>query len=370
MPSQVTNYKCPNCTGPLHFVGASGKLECDFCGSQFDIADFEPKMSEAEAKAQDAFQKARDREAADAGGWDASDLSGDWGADAAGMRTYSCPSCGAELICDETTAATSCPYCGNNTIVPGQFAGGLKPDLVVPFKLDKKAAMEGLKRHYKGKPFLPSSFTDGNHVQEIKGVYVPFWLFDGVADADVSFEATRSHVHTSGDYEITTTEHFRVRRAGKVAFEKVPVDGSSKMPDDLMDSIEPYDYGDLAEFTMAYLPGYLADRYDVDAKASAPRADERCTNSAVQMLSETVMGYDHVSETGRTVRLERGKVRYALMPVWLLSTKWEGKDFLFAMNGQTGKMVGDLPMSWGKFWRTFFLIAAPIAAAMAAFLYR
>ena len=181
MPTQVTNYQCPACTGPLHFVGSSGKLECDYCGSKFDVSEIEALYAEKEQKASDAQKAAEEKSAQTAStdtGWDTSGLSGDWGQDAAGMKSYSCPSCGAELICDESTAATSCPYCGNPSVVPGQFTGSLKPDFVLPFKLSKDDAVKALKAHYKGKPFLPRAFTAENHVQEIKGVYVPFWMFD------------------------------------------------------------------------------------------------------------------------------------------------------------------------------------------------
>ena len=176
MPTQVTNYQCPACTGPLHFVGSSGKLECDYCGSKFDVSEIEALYAEKEQKASDAQKAAEEKSAQTAStdtGWDTSGLSGDWGQDAAGMKSYSCPSCGAELICDESTAATSCPYCGNPSVVPGQFTGSLKPDFVLPFKLSKDDAVKALKAHYKGKPFLPRAFTAENHVQEIKGVYVP-----------------------------------------------------------------------------------------------------------------------------------------------------------------------------------------------------
>ena len=137
MPTQVTNYQCPACTGPLHFVGASGKLECDYCGSTYDVAEIEALYAEKEAKAAETQQKEEQKQAAkkqeaDGDGWDTSDMSDDWGDDADAMRAYSCPSCGAELICDETTAATSCPYCGNPTVVPGKFAGALKPEYVLP----------------------------------------------------------------------------------------------------------------------------------------------------------------------------------------------------------------------------------------------
>ena len=375
MPAQVTNYQCPACTGPLHFVGASGKLQCDYCGSVYNIADIEALMAEKDAKASDAFQKENAKNKQDnknknnnnGDNWDTSGLNQNWNED--GLHSYNCPSCGAELICDASTAATSCPYCGNPTIVPGQFSGTLKPDFVIPFKLDQKAAEATLKKHYKGRPFLPSAFTSQNHIEKIQGVYVPFWLYDGVADADAEFHATRSSSHREGDYEVTVTRHFDVRRAGDIRFEKVPVDASSKMPDDHMDSIEPYDYQDLKTFSTAYLPGYLADRYDVSVQDCAKRADKRCENTALQELENTVTGYDSVSITRSNIRLRRGKVSYALMPVYMLNTKWGGKDFLFAMNGQTGKMVGDLPISWGKFWLTFAAIAAPLGALIYWLLY-
>ena len=367
MPAQVTNYQCPGCTGPLHFVGASGKLECDYCGATYDVAEIEALYAEKEEKAAAAQQAAEEKaakkkEAAADGDWDTSGFSDDWGEEADGMKAYSCPSCGAELLCDASTAATSCPYCGNPTVVPGQFSGELRPDYIIPFKLSKEDAVKALKAHYKGKIFLPKSFTNENHVQEIRGVYVPFWMFDGKADGNAHYEATRSHSYVSGDYEITETEHYEVYRAGSVSFEMVPVDASSKMPDDHMDSIEPYDYEDMNAFSTAYLPGFLADKFDVTAEDSRQRADSRCAGTLRSALEKTVSGYETCSARESNTTIKRGKVHYALMPVWMLNTKWHGKDFLFAMNGQTGKFVGDLPVDKGRYWAMFFAIAVPLSA--------
>ena len=161
MASKITNYQCPACTGPLHFVGGSGKLECDYCGSSFTVAEIEALYAEKEAAAAEAAAKEEEKAAQEEGSWEIPPES-DWGEDAAHMRAYSCPSCGAELICDETTAATSCPYCGNPTIVPGQFAGALRPDYVIPFKLDHEAAKKALKEHYRKNPFLPKVFSQAN----------------------------------------------------------------------------------------------------------------------------------------------------------------------------------------------------------------
>lgn len=381
MPTQVTNYQCPACTGPLHYSAKSGKLACDYCGSSFDVAEIEAlyarKEAEAAAAKQAADAKAEAAQAAKAeaaeaaaasGGWDTSDLSRDWGAEADGLRVYSCPSCGAELICDQSTAATACPYCGNPAIVPGQFSGALRPDYILPFRLSKDDAVQALRAHYKGKPFLPRSFTSANHIEQIQGVYVPFWLFDGGAEGAASYRASNTNVFETGDYEITETRHYHVVRAGSLAFEKIPVDASSKMPDDHMDSIEPFDYAQLRPFSTAYLPGYLADKYDVTIDDSRDRADTHCRETLAQALRDTVTGYGACVTEREDIALRRGKVHYALLPVWMLSTKWRGQDFLFAMNGQTGKLVGDLPTDRGRFWGMFAAIAAPLTVALTAIL--
>ena len=365
MPTETVNYQCPACTGPLQFSGASGKLECEYCGSSFDVAQIEalygtktevPEPAEAPESAEDQPLPE------DNTPWDDSGLSEDWGEDGKGMKSYVCPSCGAELICDATTAATSCPYCGNPTVVPGQFSGALKPDFVLPFKLSREDAIAALKRHYKGKPLLPSAFTADNQIEKIQGVYVPFWMFDGTAEGRVQYQATRIHTRRQGEFEITETDHFHVLRAGSMTFEKIPVDASSKMPDDYMDSIEPFDYSDLKPFSTAYLPGFLADKYDVSAADSSRRADQRCEGSLLSALNGTVMGYSTCIPVNQSVSLHRGKVHYAMLPVWMLSTQWNGKNYLFAMNGQTGKLVGDLPISWKKLAGWFAAIAVPLIA--------
>ncbi len=371
MPTQVTNYQCPACTGPLQFDASTGRVTCEYCGSAFDIAQIEALYAEKEAKAaqaqaeaeakQEQAQTKDDPASADDTGWDMSGLNEDWGADAQGMRAWLCPSCGAELICEETTAATSCPYCGNPTVVPGQFAGALKPDYVIPFKLKKADAVAALKRHYQGRPFLPKAFKEENHVQEIMGIYVPFWLFDGEAGGDMVFDATRSRTFRSGEYRITQTDHFDIYRSGSVSFSRIPVDASRKMPDDYMDSIEPFDYSEMKEFSTAYLPGYMADKYDVTAEESGRRADRRAEATAADSMRDSVMGYGTVIERQRKIRLRRGAVKYALLPVWILNTQWEGQKYLFAMNGQTGKMVGKLPVDKKKRWGIFAAVYAATA---------
>ncbi len=375
MPSQITNYQCPACTGPLRYDGASGKLCCDFCGSSFSVKEIEALYQDKLDQAAQASvqQQAKEEAAAQAAAQAAAEYSEEaaWADEQAqaGMKAYICPSCGAELICDATTAATSCPYCGNPTVVPGQFHGMLKPDYILPFKLDKEAAKLALRNFYKGKRLLPKAFTEENHIEEIKGVYVPFWLFDGQGDADLRFNATKVRSYRSGDYQVTVTDHFDVRRAGTVDFSRIPADSSRKMPDAHMDAIEPFDYSELKPFSTAYMPGFLAERYDVDVEECEKRARLRAANTTEQIVASTVKGYSSATPIGKNVLMRRSAVKYVMLPVWLLSTRWNGKSFLFAMNGQTGKLIGDLPVSMGRYWGWFAAIAGPLAAFLAGLLF-
>ena len=286
--------------------------------------------------------------------------------DSEAMRAYNCPACGAQLMVDAVTAVTSCPYCGNNAVLPGQLSDLLKPDYVIPFKLDKNAAVEALKKYYRGKKLLPNGFTDGNHLEEVQGVYVPFWLYSGKGTADVTFNARNITTWADRKNNYVKTDHYRLHRAGHMDYKLVPVDGSTKMPDTHMDAIEPYDYSELTPFSVAYLPGYLTDRYDQDAQVCDERARNRVGNTCVEAMQETATGYMEIDVASQSSGVEWSNIAYALLPVWMLHTKWEGEDFLFAMNGQTGKLIGDLPVDGRKKMKYTMMIFLPLAAVLAA----
>lgn len=350
MAEQITAYQCPNCNGPLHYDPKLKKLKCDNCGSTFTTEEIDHFYEKKNAEAVSVDAEKKQAETAETLQWSSDE--------AKHLRAYNCPSCGAQIITDETTGASSCPYCGNPTIVPAQFEGSLKPDYVIPFELTKDDAVNRLKEFYHGKPLLPKAFRNDNHIEEIKGMYVPFWLYDGDAHVHVRAHTTRVHTRTTSKEEITTTEHYLVIRDGNVKYHNVPADASSKMPDDFMDSIEPYDFRKMVPFQMSYLPGYLADRYDVTSEDDADRAKTRMTNTAIQEARDTIIGYASYLPEEETVRISSQGVHYAFLPVWMLSTRYHGKNYLFAMNGQSGKMIGDdLPTDTGKAFLYFILIA-------------
>lgn len=349
MAQQVTDYICPTCSGAMAFDAASGKVKCEYCGSAYEVEEIKALYADKNKAAVEQSKTAT----ADVM-WDAAD----------GMKAYKCQACGAEMVCDDTTAATSCPYCGNPTVMPQQFTGMLKPKYVIPFKVDKNQAIDKLKEYYKGKKLLPNNFTRQNMIEEIKGVYVPFWLYSGTVEGDLSYEGRQTEEKKTATERIETTKHYDVRRKGTVAFEKIPTDASTIMPDDLMDSIEPYDYKDLKPFEMEYLPGYLADKYDVSKEDSLKRARNRAEASTIDAIGDTLDNYDSVSEkrSQRQIRYMSEKQEYALMPVWLLGTRWHNENCMFAMNGQTGEMTGNLPVDNGKRLAWILGVMLPIFA--------
>ena len=351
MANESVNYQCPACGGPLHFSSAEQKLACDYCDSRFEVAEVEALYRERQAKA-DAKASAAPAPEQTASPNEAEML---------GMNAgFICSSCGAELISDGTVAVSTCPYCGNPAVAPGQLSGSFSPDLVIPFKLERKDALSALQEHYKGKILLPKSFISGNHIDEVQGVYVPFWLYGAHVDGEVHFDAENHRVTEYSDRTVTTINHYDAYRKGNMSFERVPVDGSTKMPDGHMDAIEPFDYSSLRPFSVAYMPGFIANRYDEDSSICRDRAEKRMEGSLISAFRQTVSSYNTASLMSQNLDYNWEDADYALFPVWMLSTSWNGKNYLFAMNGQTGRMVGELPCSKPKLALAtliFFIVA-------------
>ncbi len=348
----LQEYKCPCCDGAIAFDSESQKMKCPYCGTEFEVDTLKGYDENLKGDGEDSIK------------WD-NTAGKEWSqGEEEGLRAYVCQSCGGEIVGDETTAATACPYCGNPVVMTGQLSGSLKPDLVIPFKLDKKEAKEALKLHYKGKVLLPKVFKDENKIEEIKGLYVPFWLFDADADAHIRYKGTKVRAWSDSNYNYTETRYYSITRGGNIGFEHIPVDGSKKMQDELMESIEPYNFSEAVDFQTAYLAGYFADKYDVSAEESIESANSRIKNSTSDAFRNTVLGYTSVITEATNIKIKNGKTSYALLPVWILNTEWKGQKFRFAINGQTGKVAGDLPMDKSAFWRWFMGLAGGISAAV------
>lgn len=339
-------YKCPSCGGAIAFDSKLQKMKCPYCDLEMDMESFksmdehleEIHSSEKEPSVVNSTEK--------------------WQEDDAQLNLFVCNSCGGELIADENTVATACPYCDNPVVLKERLIGDLKPKLVIPFKLDKKAAKEALNRHIQGKRLLPKVFKDQNHIDEIKGIYVPFWLFDITADANLKYNAESIRMWSDSQYNYREISYYSVLREGQLNFTHLPVDGSKKISNTLMESIEPFDFSEAVDFQTAYLAGYLADRYDVTAEESIDSVEDRAKTSTARVFENTIKGYSVLNLKDSSIQLHRNsEAMYVLYPVWFLNTTWNKKRYTFAMNGQTGKFVGDLPLDKGAYWKYFILFS-------------
>ena len=344
---QILEYKCPCCGAALQYDGLAQKLACQYCDNTFDL---------------EAVQAYNEESATQTDHWEASTNTG-WSAEEdAAVVTYTCPSCGGELMTDETTAATFCPYCGNPTVLPGRLTGGVRPDAIIPFQTTLEDAKQAFLKLCKGKPLLPKEFTEEHRLEKISGIYVPFWLYDCQSGFDARYAATRIHHWSDAHYRYTRTEHFLLLRAADAKFVHIPMDGSSKMDDTIMESIEPFDFSAMVDFDTMYLTGFLADKYDVDVSSGYNRVRERVNHSMDELIAPTLLGYATAIPSHKNVHVEQGQAKYVLLPVWMLHTRYRDKSYIFAMNGQTGKMTGTFPICPKRSWAWFGGICAAVTA--------
>lgn len=354
---QILEYKCPYCGGRMEFDAVSQNMKCPYCDSEIAVSELQNMDAHLE---EDQAGEIKPEHANESFDWKPEEQ--EWSEEeASGMAVYTCNSCGGEIVADENLAATSCPYCDNPIVLTGRLKGELKPDYIIPFKLDKKAAKEGFRRFTSGKKLLPKVFSDQNHIDEIKGLYVPFWIFDAKADAQMSYKASRVRTWSDSENNYTETTFYEVNRSGVLAFDHIPVDGSSQMADELMESIEPFDFSEAVPFQTAYMSGYMADKYDVSKDLCKPRADERLKESVVEVIRNTVAdGYATVDLKSSRIELKDASSKYVMYPVWILNTTFQGEHYIFAMNGQTGKFAGNLPIDKGIYWKLFGMYAGVI----------
>ena len=326
---EVLDHKCPACTAKLPFNPTTQMWDCEYCGTSYkleELEEFERKQNKKESDVKKSNVEA---------------------------DVYECPNCGAKVITDENTTATFCVYCGSTSIIKNRLTDEFRPVKIIPFKNTKKEAIAAFKKFKRGKIFTPKDFSNENNIEKLTGVYIPFWVYDCDVEGNVNVSAKKIKTWRSGNYRYTKTDQYSVVRSGNMAFEKVPVDGSTKFDDNTMDSIEPFNYEGLKEFNMSYLSGFLSEKYDVDKEDAYKRAYERIEKSTIEELKSTIRGYDSITVTGSNTNVNINKAEYILLPVWMLNIKYKDKMHLFAMNGQTGKMVGNIPIDKKKMWLTW-----------------
>ncbi len=343
----VVQYKCPNCGADMAYDSSTGMLHCESCGRDDNIESM-PKQEETGpdgyASEDDAGKKA---------GFSGEE---DFTEETFGARLfeedevkqYQCKNCGAVLITDKDTTATTCSFCGAGVILGDRLTGSMAPAKVIPFLINKQQAQEAFRKWCKKGRLTPKGFMTASRIKSITGLYVPFWLYDLNGRGEADAECTKVRTFPHGDYIYTETKHFHVYRQVDLNYLKVPADASEKMNDELMDKLEPYHYNGLKEFNMPYLAGYLAEKYNYDSKELFPRIQERIEEYVDNYIQSTIAEYTTTRYNHKNINIRQKRADYVLLPVWMVCYDYRQSEHTFAMNGQTGKIVGKPPLSKGK----------------------
>lgn len=313
----VVDYKCPNCTATLKFNPNSQKWDCDYCRTSFSLEDL--KINDVK------YQKVKSKPLKN-------------------LDVYTCKNCGAKIMTDVNTTATFCVYCKSTAIIKNRLVDAYEPDKIIPFKKTKEEAIKAFKNVGVKKILMPKEFSDPKNIEQIRGIYIPFWLFDIDCKGSINSTATKVKCWSTINYTYTKTDHYKVARGGDSYFDNIPVDASQNFDDAIMNSIEPFNYKEMQDFNYGYLSGFYAEKYDTSDDELSHIASSRAKNSMIDYLKNDIKGYTTSVITTDNIMTDVSKGEYVLFPVWMLNIKYKDGFRTFAMNGQTGKMVGNIPI--------------------------
>ena len=345
------SYKCPNCTMPLKFDNEMKRFVCEYCDGSFLLEEIKDAANDDEGYSWHENQETVPEEILE------------------GTKSYVCKFCGAEIVTTAITSATKCPYCGNVLLVSESLTGMLRPNKIIPFEVDRSKLISLFNAFVKKKHFVPKGFKNNPVLQEVQGIYEPFWLYDSGVNGSVTYNATKTRSWSDSKYDYVETKYYEVDVDGEMQFSNVPADGSKRLDDNMMDSLEPFDYSKMIDFEPGYLSGHMAERFDVSADANLQRTKKRMWNSAEAQLRESVTGYSSVSKKSSNLNQFGRDVSYALFPVYVFSIMYQDKKYEYAVNGQTGKIVGELPFSKKEYlkWKWLRVAIATAAVYIVAF---
>ncbi len=340
-------YKCKNCGGPVKYSATLGKFDCEYCNTVY--TEDEVKLLDLLSERDEVVESSNNGEYVE----------------------YHCPSCGANIVTDETTVATTCYYCNNPIVMTGKLESSQMPTRVIPFKVDKKKALESFDNWIKKKKFVPKSFyNDKKEIEEINGVYFPYWLYNTKVLVDLDREGSRTYSRTEGDYKVTYRKDFRIIRKGDVVVKNLPKLALAKSNKVLVESVYPFDFNTSIKFDSSYLSGFVAEKKDIEKEELMSSIEDDVYKYSTRVVEKSMTG-ERVRVVNNDFRVQRGSFEYAMLPVWAISynDKDSDKHYFFSVNGQTGKVVGKLPIVMSKLILTALLTILPIFAIVTAILY-
>ena len=331
----MQSYKCKLCGAILRWDEKSQKLKCKYCDSVYDVSEFEDKTKDAKLDNKEEKDKSFTQEQNTDNNW----------------VIYSCKNCGAEVVAGKSTMATVCAYCGSTISVTEKTAENFRPKKIIPYIVDKKQAMKIYKEYINSSKYVPDKFAEQAVIEKMQNLFAPFYLNSMRVEVEATASSEAELIERSGYDEVVTTKMYNSLIKMRGALKNIPTDASKKMPNNLMDALEPFDYSQVVDFNPAYMAGYIADQPDEYAEEMMERAEQRSVSFIDNQVLKEVPHYSK-RISGRNYKFINENSEYTMIPVWILNVNYKNKRYKFAINGQTGKMVGELPIDDKKLKKT------------------
>lgn len=342
------SYKCLNCGAPINYLPNTDYCECEYCNSNFPLSELESneerkkESEEYHKKEIDLLNKEDDN----------TDVYG-----------YECKSCGASVVTTDTTTASFCYYCHSPVIITSRLRGEFKPDMIIPFKLDKEKAKNSLLLWAKSKVFIKKDFYSRSQLDKITGIYLPYWLCDFEGEIDIEGVGMNIKTTMSGNTQYIKTDKYRIYKKGPIEIKNILELAFSKINKPLLASIWPYNYKEAKVFNTGYLSGFFSESYDIDKEKAKPLIIQEENRMKNYLISKASGSYDRFDYDRRNISTKIKSWKYILLPVWILTYNYQNNIYIYAVNGQTGVSYGKLPLDkkrLNKFTFMIFIITALI----------
>ncbi|WP_461206185.1 TFIIB-type zinc ribbon-containing protein [Clostridium sp. DL1XJH146] len=332
---ETTVTKCPACGSNMLFDPESGNLKCPYCSNKSEI------VSEQNNLIENDFEAALEN------------VDNSWGEE---KRVFKCENCGAESVIDKDRTAEFCPFCGSSHIVNDDKEVGIKPALVLPFKITKDDALTKFKSWIKGRHFAPNELKKAHKLNKIVGTYIPYWTFDTNTNSNYTVRIGTYYyveearwVEEDGKRKRVTERVRKTRWRTEQGYynhfyDDVLVNASKNVASGLIDSIEPFDLNGLLDYSPNYLSGFLAEKYSISLKDGFEDAKNEINTKIRNGIRGQVFG-DEVQIVSVQTDYEDITYKHILLPVWVSSFNFKNKVYRFLVNGQTGKVKGKAPVS-------------------------
>jgi DNA-directed RNA polymerase subunit RPC12/RpoP len=363
MADGTVSYHCPNCGAPIYYKSEPAKFICDYCGSDFTVEEMDAYARKLEQR------RSRKEERTEAIQQNRQDQANET------VHSYHCQNCGAQVVTTETTSSTFCFYCHSPVVIESRLQGDFRPDQIMPFDISEEQAKKDFIAWAKSKKYLPDDFLSEAHLDKMTGMYIPYWYGD--AEVNVHFEGNSSASQSwqQNNYRYTRTVDKHHVRQGHLSITDLSLQAFSKIDPNLLNGIEPFDSDAFIDFSIPLLQGYFAEQYTMPRDQAMQQMDREVDGASRALLRQSIeaanVQVDYEDYSG-----EKSDLRFSLLPVWVLTYNYKGKIYVYAMNGQSGRTFGEVPIVESKLKSDarkrgliFGLIASAVVTALASFFF-